>query len=131
MIDDPFTRSHGDPDDLVEGYYLVQFRRARRVNIPVRIWFGAPTDPDTGEEMDRSPRWQIHIAGVPFTEPLDFGGIRFNAVTDFWPTIAGNAIDATEYTFRVERAAWAQQHDPDDALATPGGRISAMNATLP
>lgn len=131
MIVDPFTRSTGGPDDLVEGYYLVEFRRARRVNIPVRIWFGAPIDPDTGEEMDRSHRWQIEIAGVAFTEPLTFGGIRFNAVTDFWPAIMRSRVDVIEYRVRVERAAWAQEYDLDDALGTPGGKISAMNATLP
>lgn len=131
MIDEPFLREQGGADALVEGYYLIQRRRARRVDIPVRIWFGAPTDPDTGEALDRSHRWQIEIAGHAFIEPLTLGGITFSAVTDFWPGIALEPIDATDYRFRLERAAWSQQHDPDDAMATPGGRISAMTATLP
>ncbi len=131
MIDEPFLREQDATDALVEGYYLVQRRRARRVDIPVRIWFGAPIDPDTGEEMDRSPRWQIEIAGEAFDEPLTIGGVTFLAVSDFWPAIAREPIDEIEYRFRIERALWAQQHDPDDALANPGGRISAMSATLP
>lgn len=131
MIDDPFRRVQDGADALVEGYYLIQRRRARRVDIPVRVWFGAPRDPDTGEELDRSPRWQITLAGAAFDEPLTLGGITFSAVTDFWPACALEPIDAADHDFRVERAAWAQQHDPDDALATPGGRIDPMTARLP
>ena len=131
MIDEPFLRDQGGADALVEGYYLLQRRRARRVDIPFRIWFGAPHDPETGEEMDRSHRWQIEIAGIAFDQPLTFGGITLEAVIDFWPAIAAEPIDAAEYRFRVDRAAWAQEHDPDDALATPGGRINFMTARLP
>lgn len=131
MIDEPFLREKDGADALVEGYYLIQRRRARRVDIPVRIWFGAPLDPETGEEMERSHRWQIEIAGVPFDEPLAFGGITFAAVTDFWPACACEPIDRTDYIFRIERAAWAQEHDPQDALGTPGGKINPMSARLP
>ena len=124
-------REQGGADALVEGHYLVQRRRARRVDIPVRIWFGPPLDPETREEMDRSPRWQIEIAGTLFDEPLTIGNVPFNDLSDFWPAIANEPITAQEYRFRLEMAAWAQTHDPDNALASPGGRISPMTATLP
>lgn len=131
MIEEPFLRDQGGADALVEGYYLLQRRRARRVEIPFRIWFGAPRDPETGEELDRSHRWQVEIAGELFDEPLTFGPIKFSELGDFWPAIAVEPITADEYRFRIERAAWSRVHDPDDALATPGGRINAMTATLP
>lgn len=131
MIEDPFLREQGGADALVEGYYLIQRRRARRVDVPVRIWFGAPRDPATGEEMDRSHRWQIEIAGLLFDQPLTFGGVTFSAVPDFWPAIAREPISEDDYRFRIERAAWAQQHDPEDALGSPGDRINPMSARLP
>jgi hypothetical protein len=131
VIAEPFLRHQGGADALVEGHYLLQRRRARRVDVPIRIWFGPPHDPVTGEEMDRSHSWHIEIAGSLFDEPLTIGGITFSSVTDFWPAIACEPIDEAEYRFRIERAAWSQQHDPDDALATPGGRINALTATLP
>lgn len=131
MIEEPFLRVQDGPCGLEEGYYLLQFRRSRRVDIPFKIWFGAPIDPETREELDRSHRWQIEIAGVAFDQPLTLGGIQFSEVDDFWPMIARDRVDALEYNVRVKRAAWSQAHDPDDAMATPGGRINAMTATLP
>jgi hypothetical protein len=131
MIDEPFLREQGGADALVEGYYLIQRRRARRVDVPVRIWFGAPIDPDTGDEMDRSHRWQIEIAGVLFDQPLTFGGITISAVTEFWPAIVREQIDEADYRFRIARAEWAQEFDPEDALGSPGGKINAMTARLP
>lgn len=131
MIEEPFLREQGGADALVEGFYLIQRRRARRVDVPVRIWFGAPRDPDTGEEMERSHRWQIELAGTLFDQPLTFGGITFSTVSDFWPAIAREEISESDYRFRIERAAWAQEYDPDDALGSPGERINAMTARLP
>lgn len=132
MIPDLFHREQEGPDALREGFYLVQRRRADRVDVPVRIWFGLPVDPDNpGQVLDRSPRWQIEIAGVPFDGPLQFGGMGFNELTDFWPACGREPIDETEYFYRVEMRAWALEHDPDNALATPGGKICPMTATLP
>jgi hypothetical protein len=74
---------------------------------------------------------QIEIAGVPFDEPLKVGGIRYEELNDVWPRVARTPIDETEYRYRVERAAWSAENDPDDAMATPGGRIDPMTATLP
>ncbi len=132
MIEALFCRGGGDVDDLEEGYWLIQRRRSRRVDIPVRIWFGPPDDPDTGEEMDRSWRWRILIAGAEFTgEDLRIGGIPFDDLTTFWPGCRRDPIDAAEYEFRLERQAWAAAYDPNDPYGRPGGKIDAMTATLP
>src|SRR3546814_11112653 len=61
VMADRFTRDQGGTAPLVEGFYLLNLNRARRVSIPVRIWFGPPLDPETREEMDRAPRWQIQV----------------------------------------------------------------------
>jgi len=59
MIPDPHIRERGGADPLIEGYYLIRLDRARRVSVPVRVWYGPPNDPETGEPLDRSHRWQI------------------------------------------------------------------------
>lgn len=135
MISEPFIsfveNVAGGVDALEEGCFLIQRRRADRVDVPVRIWFGPPLDPETLEEMDRSPRWQIDIAGVPFDEPLYFGGMTISSLIDFWPACKREPIDRAEYDYRVARTNWAIANDPDDAFATVGGRIDPMTATLP
>ncbi len=49
--------------DLIEGYYEREWTAVDgwgvKVNrwLGVRIWYGPPFDPDTGDELDRSHRW--------------------------------------------------------------------------
>jgi hypothetical protein len=118
-------------DALVEGYYLLKRRRAQRVDMPVRIWFGAPLD-ENGDELDRSPRWQVMIAGTLLgEEPFWIGGLNIECLADLWPACAAEPIDLNEYEFRMARAEWAAEHDPLDPFGTPGGRIDPMTAPLP
>jgi hypothetical protein len=130
MIDEPFLREQAGADALREGLYLIRRRRTRRVDIPVRIWFGPPRD-EHGE-LDRSWRWQVELAGFLFDdEPLVLGGITFRDVGDFWPAVARDEIDEPEYRFRLERQAWAAEFDENDPFGAPGSRIDPMTATLP
>lgn len=132
MITDRFIRRQPGADALVEGYYLVQRRRARRVDMPVRIWFGQPTDPDTGERMDRSPRWHVELAGVLLDhEPVQIGGITFRDTTELWPACAQEPITRAEYEFRMARQDWAARYDPDDPFGSPGSKIDPFTAPLP
>lgn len=132
MIHDRFTRDQGGADPLVEGYYLIDLSRAGRLSIPVRIWFGAPLDPETREELDRSPRWQIQIGfQLLDDEPLAIGGIRIQELTDVWPRCARFPIDYVDWKYRLERTSWAVDNDVDDAFANPGGRIDPMTCSLP
>lgn len=132
MIADRFTEDQGGTAPLVEGYYLLDLTRSRRVSIPVRIWFGPPLDPDTREEMDRAPRWQIQVGFFLLDdEPLEIGGIRINELDDIWPRIARFPIDAVDWQYRVERADWAAHNAPDDPYAQLGRRIDPMTCELP
>jgi hypothetical protein len=132
MIHDRFSRDQGGADPLVEGYYLVDLTRANRVSIPVRIWFGAPLDPETREEMDRTPRWQIQIGfQLLDDEPVEIGGIRFRELSDIWPACARHPIDAVDWQYRLERSDWAAHHDESDAYSRLGGRIDPMTCSLP
>ena len=132
MIVDRFFRKQPGTDALVEGYYLLQRRRAQRVDMPVHIWFSPPPDPITGDRLDRSPRWQVKVAGVLLDhEPVRIGGIQFNDIADLWPACAQEPITRAEYEFRMQRQEWATLYDPDDPFGTPGAKIDPMTAPLP
>jgi hypothetical protein len=132
MIPDPFNRERGGADPLVAGFYLLQSSRGKRVDVPVRVWFGPPADPETGEELDRSPRWQIQIGfQLLEDEPMRVGGYWFNEITDVWPTCQRWPIDEADYRYRLERASWAADYDPEDAYSQIGGRIDPMTCRLP
>jgi hypothetical protein len=51
----------------------------------VKIWFGAPIDPETGEELDRSPRWQATVD----EEDTDIHNV--------WPTVWGRPLNEEQY----------------------------------
>jgi len=51
----------------------------------VAIWFGPPNDPLTGEELDRSPRWQALING------------REIDPSEVWPYVHGREITPEDY----------------------------------
>ena len=132
MIPDPFIHERGGADPLIEGYYLVALHMAGRVSIPVRVWFGAPVDAETGDELDRSPRWQIQIGfQLLEDEPLRIGGIWFRDLSDVWPTCQKNPIDAVDWQYRLARAEWATDNDEADSYSQLGGRIDPMTCTLP
>lgn len=62
---------HPSHPEAIDGYYLFREMIGRKENgrgifteyRPCRIWYGPPLDPETGEELDRSWRWQATLAG--------------------------------------------------------------------
>ena len=84
-----------DPDTPVEGFYKMRLRFGG-VYVGIRIWYGAPSDPDTGEEMDRGWRWQALCNGKPIE--LDLA----------WPRCADASIDEAEYRYLSELQSWGQ-----------------------
>ena len=50
-----------DPDQPIAGYYRFRMRSGGAF-CGVRIWHGQPLDPETGEELDRSLRWNALLA---------------------------------------------------------------------
>lgn len=102
----------------VAGWYRFRLH-SKAVRGGVRIWFGPPCDPITGEEMDRSHRWQAEHDG----EPLDFERA--------WPQCAGEPITETEYRQLCERRAWARENAPESAYAEPGKRHDPLSMKSP
>lgn len=107
-----------DPDTPVAGHYRMRLRSGG-VFVGVRVWHGPPHDPVTGEEMDRSWRWQAEIDG----RPAD--------LADVWPKCAGDPIDAAEYQFLAARRRWGEENAPDSPQADPRRRIDPLTAPLP
>lgn len=85
----------------------------------VRIWYGAPLDPVTGEELDRSWRWQAMFDG----EPIDFDRV--------WPACIGDPITEDEYHNYVRRRAWARQHAPGSSYAEIGKKRDLLSPQEP
>lgn len=85
----------------------------------VRIWHGPPHDPVTGEELDRSWRWQATLNGVPC--PLD----------RVWPACVGEPIDKATHDYLAADRRWAAQHAPHLPEAQPDKPVDWATAPLP
>lgn len=85
----------------------------------VRIWFGPPHDPVTGEELDRSWRWQAEFDG----DPIDFDRV--------WPACTGEPITEAEYRTYVARARWAKRHAPSSPYAQRTKRLDPLSIDSP
>lgn len=107
-----------DVTEPVAGFY-----RARLVSGGVRggvrLWFGPPNDPITGEELDRSHRWQAQFEG----EYVDLDRV--------WPVCAGDPITEAEYREYCARAAWARENAPKSAFADRRKRHDPLSADTP
>lgn len=96
------------------GFYRHKLRSGGVVGA-VHIWFGPPHDPVTGEEMDRSHRWQAEFLG----EYVEFD--------DVWPACAGEEVDEPEYRALIARKEWAKRNVPNSAYANPRRRYDPLS----
>jgi hypothetical protein len=101
----------------VEGYYRAKLRSGGAY-VGVRIWNGPPRDPLTGEELDRSWRWQAEVNG----EVVD--------IDDAWPRLAHENITAADYAVHCRQQGWAREHAPDSALANPRRRHDPLTTSI-
>lgn len=101
-----------------EGYFRHKLRSGG-VYGGIRIWYGAPLDPVTGEELDRSWRWQADFNG----EPVEFDQV--------WPVCAGDPISDDEYRRYIARHEWAKEHAPGSGYADPRKRLDPLSSDNP
>lgn len=90
------------------------------VRVGIRIWHGPPCDPVTGEELDRSWRWQAEVNGELFDD--------FDRV---WPGCTGDPITEADYLTFCARAQWARQHAPESSYAITGRRRDPLSVSEP
>lgn len=113
------VRAEGfDADVPVAGFYRFRLRRGA-VPVGVRIWFGAPLDPVTGEELDRSPRWQATANG------------RYIDLARVWPACADEPIDESEHRYLCGLQAWGETHAPGSPHADPTRAVDLLTAPIP
>lgn len=102
-------------DQPQEGYYKTRLVKGG-VWCPVRIWYGQPLDPVTGELLDRSPRWQALRNG----EEYDAASV--------WNWCCGNPISEADYNHMMAVKEWAEKHAPDEPEANPRRAIDLRTA---
>lgn len=85
----------------------------------VRIWNGPPHDPVTGEELDRSWRWQAEFNG----ELIDFDRV--------WPACAGEPVTEQDYRRAIARQEWAREQAPGSAYADPRAKLDPLSTDTP
>lgn len=107
-----------NPDLPIAGFYRMRLRSGAAF-CGIRIWHGAPADPVTGEELDRSHRWQALANNAP---------INLDRV---WPKCADDPINADEYRHLCAVHQWAKENAPDSPQANPMKRIDPLTAPLP
>lgn len=114
----PLVAGAVDVSEPVAGFYRCRLG-ANTVTGGVRLWFGPPHDPVTGDEMDRSWRWQALWNG----DPVDFDRV--------WPRCAGDPISEAEYQRYVARQVWARENAPASAYAERGRAIDRLSRKTP
>lgn len=106
-----------DVEKPVAGYYRMKLRSGGVFGV-VRISYGPPADPITGEELDRSWRWMAHFNG----ELIEFERA--------WPACARMPATEQDYTLAIKRQDWARQNAPESAYADPRTPLNPLDAPL-
>lgn len=112
----PGTFAGFDVDAPVPGYYRMRLNAAG-VDVGIRIWFGPPKDPVTGEELDRSHRWQAEANG----RPIDLDRV--------WPVCAKNPIDEAQHDYLASLQRWGAENG-HEALADPRRPLSPLHSPM-
>lgn len=107
-----------DVSEPVAGFYRGKLR-SRSIVGGIRIWFGPPHDPVTGEELDRSHRWQAEFDG------------QYVEFDDVWPVCADEPISEQRYREFVGRREWARTNAPNSAFAKVGKRYDPLSSSEP
>lgn len=108
-----------DPDKPVAGFYRMRLG-AGQLRVALRLWYGPPLDPVTGEELDRSWRWQAHTADGELLE-----------MERVWPACAKDRITEQDFKLRQRRTEWAQQAAPESAYADRRNKYDPLSVSTP
>lgn len=103
-----------NPSSPVAGFYRTKLVKGGPW-VPVRIWYGPPLDPETGEELDRSPRWQALVNGEEVDGP--------NEVEWVWVWCSNKGITEAEYRYMLAKKEHAEKFAPELPEASPREKI--------
>jgi hypothetical protein len=96
-------------------YYAVRLVK-NGPRVPLKIACISAQDPETGEDLDRSPVWRAWRNGDEvdiFHAIIDFDGLTM------LPVVKGETIDEREYEHLLRLKQWAEKHAPDAPEANP------------
>lgn len=105
-----------NPDTPVAGCYRLRLTRAGPP-VALRYYFGLPRDPDTGEELDRAPRWLCRVNDQQFV-PVEW----------YWPRCAREPISEGEH---ARLAALNATLDPESPYYDPRRPIDRLKTPMP
>lgn len=88
--------------------------------VAIKIIYGPPQDPDTGELLDRSYRHQVFVNNV-YEDDL----------TRYWPVCAQHPIDEAEHDHLVALHKWGKENCPDGPQAKPYRPVDLLLAPVP
>ena len=88
--------------------------------IATSMTYAPPTDPDTGETLDRSPRWTLKRGSE---ERIEFNPAKFGIVS-------GEPISEADYKYLLGVQEWAGSV-PDAPESAPRQKIDFHTARLP
>jgi hypothetical protein len=107
-----------DVDVPIAGLYKMKLRSGG-YPVAVRIFYGPPLDPVTGEELDRGWRWQSFVNG------------QYHSLELCWPRCAADPITQKEADYLAKVQKWGQENAPDSPQANPHKRVDLLTAPLP
>lgn len=114
----PFVGTGFDVSTPTAGLYRFRLRSGA-VYGAVRIWHGPPHDPVTGEELDRSWRWQAMFND----EQIDLDRV--------WPACGRMPIDKAEYDRLLRQTEWARGAAPNSAYADHRKTVDRLSLDTP
>lgn len=131
-MEPPFDPDQSFTGGLREGFFLKRRDHQQKVPLAIRIFFGPPADPVTGQPLDRSPRWQVEIGGYVMgsENPPRDNGYEIKSLVGIWPECARHPITADDYRYLCGRQGWARQHDEHDPF-NGHARVNPMTAPIP
>lgn len=101
-------------DQPQAGFYKRRFIRGGPW-VAVKLWKGPPRDPVTGEELERSHRWQAVVDGKFIADET--------AVLETWISCAGHPITEDEHKAIVRKTGTAVYSAPESPEANPHQRV--------
>lgn len=79
------------------GEYVCRFTR-NGPDVPVKLELRTPVDPDTGEELDRSPMWALRVG---WSERMERDPVMF-------PELSGEPVDLFQYDALYAAGDWRE-----------------------
>ena len=106
-LGDPFQYVRGTTTTKNPAYFAVRLCKGGP-RIALKIYYGPPSDPLTGEPLDRSPRWQVWLSGELQENHADFI-VHFQP--DGSPVVVGEEISAEEHEYLLQLRSYAVEYD--------------------